>query len=1299
MATYSGNYSSTLVVAAPKATLAGTVSVGSGVALDATNPPQTIVTTADAYIGNGGSAGGDIGVNLQTGDVLLNAARIRGGGTVVEIAGGGYVSNAATGYIDGNTSNYGLLITGGQGTLVNAGRVVATGNYGVDFTAGGSVTDVASSEAVGHRVGIRIVGATGSVTNAGIVQGTVAGIVLLNGTVTNQAGGTISSFPQTPAAATGYGVQIAGAGSVDNTGVIGHLGNYTSVRTRGVAVGGIGNVTNHVGGTIAGDAFGVSIAGSGIVNNQGSMTGAVLLPGSGAFFNTAGAHLTAGNVNGVPPANNIAVSIGAGAAAQVDNYGQISNGLVTVTGGAVVSGTTVTGYVFNRTGGLIHGNDLAVAVTNGGVNNGGTIIAVGLSGHGDGVHISGDGGRLINVSGGTHALISAVITAVAMSGVNLAIQNAGTIHGGVAGMSLSGGGYLTNQSGGYISGGSYLGLVLAPGTAGTANFTIRNDGTIRSGITVAVGSGSIVSIYNNSGGLLTGSPAVSAAAQATVHNAGSMTGDATLAGGGFFSNTGTVKFGNVNGVVMGAAGVVSNGGLISGNAHGVMLTAGGYLVNGAGAIVYGTTAVSAAGTNATVTNRGTIQDASGGPGVLATGTGFTLSNTGVVSGLVKLQAGGTVVNAVPGGGLTGGTIDGGVTVSGNAGTVLNSGTIGTEFGATTYGVLLQAGGRVVNGVGGTIAGHVGVTISSDNTTLQNYGLIDGSFGTAVQASGANDVVQLAPAYHFTGTVTGNSTGTLELQSFAAAGTVGGISTEFVGFGTVQVDTGAHWQLTGSNTLTSGQQLLIQSGATLSITGSGGVFQAGSTLTNVGLLSLISVNVNDSGVVVNNGTIIVDPSTLTVGALRGTGTLDIDTGSSVTTTGSVSSGQTIAFIGTSGQLQINDLADFGGTIKGFGQGETIAFGGGTTVSSGSIVSGHTLHLSLSGGGSIDLQLDPAVDYSGTTLDFTGGVASALCFCIDTFIATPGGQVKVQDLAVGDMVITASGTVRPIAWIGTGQVLATRGKRGAATPVIVRRGALGPNVPYQDLRVTKGHAFHIVDALIPVEFLVNHRTIEWDDRAQEVKLFHIELETHDVLVANGAPAESYRDDGNRWLFHNANSGWDQPAKEPCAPVLTGGPAVDAAWRRLLDRAGPRRRAPMTEDADLHLIADGVRLDAVSHAGDSFVFRLPAIPESLRIASRSAVPQELGLARDARLLGVAVRQIAARKGTRFRTMAARDTALSPGFHDFEADNGFRWTDGDAAVPPSLLSGFGGSVEVVVQIAMTTVYWDDGQACRVVA
>jgi uncharacterized repeat protein (TIGR03803 family) len=169
---------------------------------------------------------------------------------------------------------------------------------------------------------------------------------------------------------------------------------------------------------------------------------------------------------------------------------------------------------------------------------------------------------------------------------------------------------------------------------------------------------------------------------------------------------------------------------------------------------------------------------------------------------------------------------------------------------------------------------------------------------------------------------------------------------------------------------------------------------------------------------------------------------------------------------------------------------------------------------------------------------------ICFLPGARIATQAGEVAVEHLAVGDMVTTLHGRQRRIVWIGEGCVLVTRGRRTAATPVIVRKGALARNVPHRDLRVTKAHALYIDDALIPVEFLVNHRSILWDDRAREVKLYHIELETHDVLLANGAPVESYRDGGNRWLFRNADSGSGLPPQQPCAPVLTGGPIVDAA-----------------------------------------------------------------------------------------------------------------------------------------------------------
>ena len=69
-----------------------------------------------------------------------------------------------------------------------------------------------------------------------------------------------------------------------------------------------------------------------------------------------------------------------------------------------------------------------------------------------------------------------------------------------------------------------------------------------------------------------------------------------------------------------------------------------------------------------------------------------------------------------------------------------------------------------------------------------------------------------------------------------------------------------------------------------------------------------------------------------------------------------------------------------------------------------------------------------------------------------------------------------------------MLATRGRRSAATPVIVRKGALGDNVPFRDLRLTKGHSLYLDGVLIPVEFLINHRSILWDDRAQEVAISH-------------------------------------------------------------------------------------------------------------------------------------------------------------------------------------------------------------------
>jgi hypothetical protein len=209
---------------------------------------------------------------------------------------------------------------------------------------------------------------------------------------------------------------------------------------------------------------------------------------------------------------------------------------------------------------------------------------------------------------------------------------------------------------------------------------------------------------------------------------------------------------------------------------------------------------------------------------------------------------------------------------------------------------------------------------------------------------------------------------------------------------------------------------------------------------------------------------------------------------------------------------------------------------------------------------------------------------------------------------------------------------------------------------------------------------------------VAIYHIELETHDILVANGAPAESYRDDGNRWLFQNANSGWGFPPCPPCVPVLTGGPVVDAAWRAFLERAGPRPGLPVTCDPDLHLVVDGRRVDAASRRKDLHVFRISACPATVRIISRAAMPAELGTARDPRLLGIALRWLKVTQGSQVRMVEARDGLLNRGFHEFEPDNRIRWTDGDAYVPADLFEGLSGPLEIALQLGGQTSYADEG-------
>ena len=178
---------------------------------------------------------------------------------------------------------------------------------------------------------------------------------------------------------------------------------------------------------------------------------------------------------------------------------------------------------------------------------------------------------------------------------------------------------------------------------------------------------------------------------------------------------------------------------------------------------------------------------------------------------------------------------------------------------------------------------------------------------------------------------------------------------------------------------------------------------------------------------------------------------------------------------------------GTKLIGFSAGDTIDVTGFTATSHSTLAGGLGLVLTNASAGKVTLSVGASLAAGFTVATGAFGTdITTLCFCRGTMIGTPGGQVAVEQLAVGDRVTTiGQDTARSIVWIGKGKALATRGRRNAATPVIVLKGALADNVPAQNLRVTKGHSLYIDGVLIPVEFLVNHRTILWDDHAQEVE----------------------------------------------------------------------------------------------------------------------------------------------------------------------------------------------------------------------
>jgi hypothetical protein len=134
----------------------------------------------------------------------------------------------------------------------------------------------------------------------------------------------------------------------------------------------------------------------------------------------------------------------------------------------------------------------------------------------------------------------------------------------------------------------------------------------------------------------------------------------------------------------------------------------------------------------------------------------------------------------------------------------------------------------------------------------------------------------------------------------------------------------------------------------------------------------------------------------------------------------------------------------------------------------------------------------------------------CFLRGTRILTPKGEVKVEDLTVGDLVATIDGTAKAIKWIGSWRLPNVAAERwpGEVLPIKVSRSALDQSIPHNDLFLSPFHSVYTDGLLVPVRNLVNGRSIVHCRAlaSDTIEYFHVELFRHDVIFSEGAPTET-------------------------------------------------------------------------------------------------------------------------------------------------------------------------------------------------
>ncbi len=373
-----------------------------------------------------------------------------------------------------------------------------------------------------------------------------------------------------------------------------------------------------------------------------------------------------------------------------------------------------------------------------------------------------------------------------------------------------------------------------------------------------------------------------------------------------------------------------------------------------------------------------------------------------------------------------------------------------------------------------------------------------------------------------GTVVGGASG----GANAGVGSAFGSGIFIQGTDTVTLTTPA------GTTLTIGDVIADEKGSAAGATGEGSV-----AIGPGGVVALDAANTFTGGLKLTGGTV-----DLGAAGAAGSGSIMFDGGATMLFASGAAPANTIVALAAGDFIGVTD--------------QTLS---GTEYSQ--VGDGGQLILNFAGGGDATLTLIGS--YSQADFPVVGNEVAVTCFLEGSSILTPDGAVAVERLRAGERVMTQAedGLVpAPVRWVGWRRLDPGRHPRPETVlPVRIRAGTFGAGMPERDLFLSPNHAVFVEDVLIPVRFLIDGDRIAQVPWKGALTYYHVELDRHAVLLAEGLPCESYLDTGDRRMFENGGAEvalypdfaalvWDARG---CAPLVVTGPQLHAVKERLRRR----------------------------------------------------------------------------------------------------------------------------------------------------